>query len=116
MKIAQSLMVGESISYARNEILAAIEQDQLPSKRNWYAITTTFEQKTLFYILSGIEYRHPLYHRRDPQEFGTDQAKELTLLGIAGSREEALSIIQDMILHIIQFGSVRESKRILEEW
>ena len=106
MLIATEPVIGDSIAYAQKEILAAIRKGEHPSVLCWYAITTTYEECNLFYILSGTEYRHPIYHRK--------KKKPLKLLGLAGSRQEAYELVRSMIQHYVEQDALMEMKAALE--
>lgn len=107
MDIATNLMVGESVIHKEKEILSAIRENQFPQAWNWFAITTTYEKDNLFYILSGQEYRHPMYHRED---------QSLRLLGISGSKAEAVRLIRDLIQTFVDTDSLDTIKESLTQW
>jgi len=106
MDIALHPLIGETISYKEREILHSIRQGELPSFKNWYAITTAYENNNLFYILSGTEYRNPMYHRNDAG---------LKLLGLAGSKKEAVELISSLVQHFLDSDSLTEMKSSLQE-
>ncbi len=104
MDIARHPVIGDSIFHAKEDILKAIEKEQNPSYRNWYAITTAYEDHHLFYILSGTEYRHPMYHR---------QGSALKLIGLAGSKKEAVDLVCSIVRQFVDSDSLMEIKKSL---
>ena len=104
MDIAMHPLIGETISYKEKEILDPIRHGEVPSAKNWYAVTTAREDMNLFYILSGTEYRNPIYHREDDK---------LKLLGIAGSREEAVELVRSLVQQFVDSDSLAEMKTSL---
>ena len=104
MDIAAHPFIGDTISHAKEDILKAIGKGQNPSYRNWYAITTAYEEHHLFYILSGTEYRHPMYHR---------QGSALKLIGLAGSKKEARDIVVSIVAGFVDSDSLPEIKSSL---
>lgn len=107
MDIAKHLFVGDSISYAKDDIVTSIENGTFPRYENWYAITTAFEEHHLLYIMSGNEIKHPMYHSRE---------EHLTLIGIAGSKSEAYDMVQSLIQQFMQNQSLTELKNALKNW
>ncbi|MDO4977435.1 MAG: hypothetical protein Q4E53_09265 [Eubacteriales bacterium] len=115
MDISKQLLVGESISHAKKKIIKPIELGKFPSRKiMWYAITTTFEEDNLFYILSGSEFRHPLYHR--VKDEGSPLERRLKILGICGSKKEALAMIQDIVQKSVDSNTVMDLKRVIHTW
>ena len=104
MDIAAHPLIGDTISHAKEEILASIAHGRIPESKNWYAITTTHEENTLFYILSAREFRNPMYH-----EFGGS----LKLIGLAGSRKEAREIVVSIVAEFVDSDSLHEIKSSL---
>lgn len=107
MDIATDLLVGESISYAKDDIITALKKDEIPKKIHWYGVTTSFDERNLMYILTGLEYRHPMYHRPD---------KKMKLLGLAGSRAEALAQVQTIVQHHVDTNTLMNMKESLAEY
>ncbi len=107
MDIAGHILVGESISYAKDEIISSVKQGKIPDKKNWYGVTTTHENENLLYIMSGLEYRHPMYHdkQRDP----------LRLIAIAGSRKEAITLVQQLVQQFVDTDKLFDMKESLNE-
>ncbi len=104
MDIALHPLIGETISYREVEILNAIRRGDFPSYKNWYAITTAYETNNLLYILSGTEYRNPMYHC---------DGDRLKLLGIAGSKKEAVELVSSLVQQFLDSGSLTEMKASL---
>ena len=107
MDIAANLMISPSISYAKDEILSALKKDVIPDKIYWYGVTTSFEENSLMYILSGLEYRHPMYHRK---------GKKLKLLCLAGSRQEAMEQVRCLVQQHVDSHTLMEMKASLEAY
>ncbi len=104
MDIAAHPFIGDTISHAKEEILASIAHGRIPDSKNWYAITTTHEEKTLFYILSSREFRNPMYH---------DPDRQLKLIGLAGSKKEARDIVVSIVAGFVDSDSLPEIKSSL---
>lgn len=104
MDIAVHPLIGDTISYQKEEILASIAHGRIPDANNWYAITTTHEETTLFYILSAREFRNPMYH---------DPNRRLKLIGIAGSKREARDLVVSIVAGFVDSGSLPEIKSSL---
>ncbi|MBR5047933.1 MAG: hypothetical protein IKX76_06815 [Eubacterium sp.] len=105
MVIAARPLIGDSISYAKNEILEAIAKGKFPDRGNWYAITSAYEENNLFYILSAREFHNPIYHL---------PGKDLKLFGIAGTKGEAREIVVSLVQQSVDSNSLPEIKRSLE--
>ncbi len=108
MEIARHILVGDSISYAKDEIISSIEKGKMPKKKNWYGITTTHEKENLLYIMSGLEYRHSMYH--------DDRRAPLRLIAIAGTRKEAFSLVQEIVQQFVDSEKLFDMKESLKEW
>ena len=104
MDIAAHPLIGDTISHAKEEILASIAHGRIPESKNWYAITTTHEKTTLFYILSSREFRNPMYHNPD---------SPLKLIGLAGSKKEARDILVSIVARFVDSDSLPEMKSSL---
>lgn len=104
MDIAAHPLIGDTISYAKEEILASIAHGRIPDSKNWYAITTTHEENTLFYILSASEFRNPMYH---------DPYGHLKLIGLAGSKREARDMVVSIVAKFVDSDSLPELKSSL---
>lgn len=107
MDIANQPLIGPSISYKKDKILGAIARGQIPKGRNWYAITSAYEERNLLYILSATEFGKPIYHI---------PGKNLKLIGLAGSREEARNIVIILVKQAIDTNSLAEIKKSLEKY
>ena len=105
MDIAMHPLIGKTISYKEKEIIEAIRHGECPSVKNWYAVTTASEAGSLFYILSGTEFRRPMYHREDDR---------LKLLGIAGSKKEAVGLVESLVQQFVDSDSLTEMKTSLD--
>lgn len=92
MIVSDNVMIAEGISHKACDIIRAIKKGENPRYKVWYAVTSAREPDNLMYILSSMEYRLPFYHRQ--------ACGELKLLGLAGSRQEAL----DIVLKITETG------------
>lgn len=115
MDISKQLMIGESISYAKEDIIGPIQRGEFPSRKiMWYAITDAFEKDNLFYILSGTEYRHCQYHRVKGE--GSSSEKKLKILAICGSKKEAMSMLQEIIQQAVDSDSVMNLKEAIDRW
>lgn len=104
MDIAAHPIIGDTISYAKDEILASIAHGRIPDSKSWYAITTTHEENTLLYILSATEFRNPMYHA----PYG-----QLKLIGLAGSKKEARDIVVSIVAKFVDSDSLPELKTSL---
>ena len=93
MIISDNVMIGESILPNAQKILENIQEDKHCGNPFWYVITTAWEEENLMNILSGMELRHPFYH-----------TGSLRILGLAGSRKEAL----ELVLKLVQNGYDKE--------
>lgn len=87
--ISENVRIGDSIAYRADKILQSLREKKPCSYPVWYGVTTAFEDENLMYILNGLELRHACY-----------LDSNLKILGLAGSREEAESIV----LNFVQLG------------
>ena len=103
MIISDNIRIGESVRFKSDRILDALRVGETCSNIIWYAITTSYEDDTLMYIMNGMEFRHSFYHQGN-----------LRLLGLAGSRKEAC----EMVLNLVQEGyntdNIQQMKQYLE--
>lgn len=88
MEFAEKLYIGPSIRHRRERILNRIEQDRMIV--SLYCITRAMNQTDLYDIYSYHELRQKYYKEHS-----------VKILGLAGSKEEAIGIAAYMIQKLI---------------
>lgn len=102
MLVSENVMIGDTIAYRADTILQSLREKKPCSYPVWYGITTALEEENLLYILSGLELRHAFYRN-----------SSLKVLGLAGSREEALSIVLKLVQSGYTKGDILKMKQYL---
>ncbi|MDO4943029.1 MAG: hypothetical protein Q4E73_09390 [Lachnospiraceae bacterium] len=88
MEFAEKLYIGPSIRHRQERILSRMEQGKMVV--SLYCITKAMNQTDLYDIYSYHELRQKYYKERS-----------VTILGLAGSKEEAIGITAYMIQKLI---------------
>jgi hypothetical protein len=94
MKISPNAIISEKIAGKAPGILKKIENDKIPRRRSWYAVTTAREPDELMYIISAKEYKLPIY-----------RGQSMRLLGLASSKSEA----NEMVSYIFKLGCEKDA-------
>ena len=103
MIVSEHIVIGESIRHNANQILEEIQSGEKYKNIICYAVTTSFEEDSLMYVLSAVEFRQPFYHKGS-----------LRLLGLAGSRKEAYEIVLNLVQEGYNRDSIHQMKQYLE--
>lgn len=103
MIISDHIRIGEAIRHKSDHILRAVQAGEACSNIIWYAITTSYEEDTLMYVLNGMEFRQPFYHQGN-----------LRLLGLAGSRKEAYELVLNLVQEGYNTNNIHQMKQYLE--
>ena len=103
MIVSDNIRIAESIRHKADQTLEAIRTGNHCKNIIWYAVTTSYEEDSLMYILNGLEFRQPFYHKGN-----------LRLLGIAGSRKEACEIVLNLVQEGYNTDNIQQMKQYLE--
>lgn len=103
MLISDNVRIGDTIAYRADRILQSLREKKPCSYPVWYGVTTAFEDENLMYILNGLELRHTCYLDSD-----------LKVLGLAGSREEAETIVLNLVQSGYTKGDILKMKQYLD--
>lgn len=103
MIVSENIRVAESIRHKSKHILESVRTGESCKNIIWYAITTSYEEDSLMYVLSGVEFRHDFY-----------QEGNLRLLGLTGSRKEAYEIVLNLVQEGYNTDNIHQMKQYLE--
>lgn len=103
MIVSEKIRIAESIRHKADVILEAVRNGETCKNIIWYAVTTSNEEDSLMYVLNGLEFRQPFYHRGN-----------LRLLGIAGSRKEAYEIVLNLVQEGYNTDNIHQMKQYLD--
>lgn len=105
MIVSENVIIGETIAHDASGILNSIRKDKKIKNVIWYGVSTAKEKEHLLYIFSGTEYRLPFYHD-----------DSLRLLGLAGSRKEAMEMVTNLVKKAYESDAIMDMKHFLEQY
>lgn len=105
MIVSENVIIGETIAHDASSILKSIRKGKKTKHVIWYGVSTAKEKENLLYIFSGTEYRLPFYHD-----------SSLRLLGLAGSRKEALEMVTNLVKKAYESDAIINMKHFLEQF
>lgn len=104
MVISKHCLIGDSVSYKAQEIIKSLKENEC-RMAPWFAVTDAPGTNEILFVLSCHELKKDLYDK-----------KQMRLLSLAGSKEEAMSFVTEMIQQACDQNRVFDLKQFFMEY